>query len=169
MRYFYKALALLLIFFLQSSLCGFIRIIGIAPNILLCAVLAGALTAADPVEAAVYGLGAGTLYDILWGRVFGVNAILMMYTCFAVFYIAAFIYRKTVVSGVVITFFAALVYELVFYAISFLIWGETNVIYFIFRLIIPGAAYTACFQFLLYPIMKKFEGKALRRPIINEI
>ncbi len=169
MRYFYKAVALLFMFFLQSSLCGFIRIIGIAPNILLCAVIAGALTSAGPIEAAVYGLGAGALFDVLWGRVFGVNAILMMYTCFAVYYIAAFIYRKTVISGVVITFLATLMYELIFYAISFLIWGETNVVYFIFRVIIPGAAYTACFQFLLYPIMKKFEGKAFRRPIKNEV
>lgn len=169
MRNLYRAIVLLVIFLLQSSLCGFVRILGIAPNFLLCAVIAAALTSAGPVEAAVFGLVAGTVYDVLWGRVFGVHAMLMMYTCLAVFYIAAYIYRKTVISGVVITFCATFLYELIFYAISFLIWGETHIIYFIFRIIIPGAAYTACVQFIVYPIMQKFEGKTLRRPIKNEV
>jgi rod shape-determining protein MreD len=169
MRNLYKALLLFIIFLIQPPLSDFIRILGIAPNLLLCAAIAAALTAPGPCEAALFGLGAGALYDIMWGRVFGVNALFMMYICIAVFYTAAYIYRKTVISCVVITFCGALLFELVFYAVSFFIWGSHNIQYFILRVIIPAAAYTAFFQLIIYPITPKVKEKNPRRIISNEV
>ena len=162
MRHVYKTLVLLLAFIIDSTLGSYIGILDISPSFLLAVVIAMAM-AGEIVEAGVYGLAAGVLLDLFWGRTFGLYAILFMYAALGARAFLELIYKNTPVITAGITFAASLVCELVFCVLHFTIWGEGNFLYDLFRVIIPTAAYTAIIQMLLfYPVTKLAKPKTER-------
>lgn len=163
MQHILKGIIILLALVLQSTLCRFIEIFGVAPNIVFAAVAAISLCTKKGPEAGAYGLFAGVLWDLLWGRVFGVHALLMMYSALAIYFLSGFLYKKNLLTAVLFTLGASIVYEAVFYIVTFSIWGNADFSYAVFRIIIPSAAYTAAFQILVYPLIKRVSAIQLGR------
>ena len=162
MRHVYKALVLLLAFLVDSTLGSYIGILDISPSFLLVAVIAMAM-AGEFAEAGIYGLAAGVLLDLFWGRTFGFHALLYMYAALLARAFLELVYKNTPVITAGITFAASLLCELIFCIFNFTIWGQGNFLYDLFRVIIPTAAYTAIIQMLLfYPITKIAKPKAER-------
>lgn len=157
MRHFLKALILCICLILQSTIFQFLGIRGIVPNLLLAGVISVAMTAGSDLEALGYGLGAGVVYDLLWGRVFGINALLMMYIAVGAYYAAGYVYRKNITVGAAFAFLASLIYDILFYVLSFTIFGNGKFLFVMFRIIIPAAAYTAVLQVIIYPVIGKVQ------------
>lgn len=162
MRHVYKSLVLILAFIIDSTLGSYIGILDISPSFLIAVVIAMAM-AGEMAEAGIYGLGAGVLLDLFWGRTFGFYALLYMYAALLARAFLELVYKNTPAITAGITFAASFICELIFCVFNFTIWGEGNFLYDIFRVIIPTAAYTAIIQMLLfYPVTKLAKPKAER-------
>jgi len=162
MRHIWKSVVLLLALLIDSTLGSHIGILDISPSFLLVTVIAMAM-AGELAEAGIYGLAAGVLWDILWGRTFGFHALLYMYVALGARAFLELVYKNTPVITAGITFVASLLCELVLCFFSFTIWGRGNFLYNLFRIIIPTAAYTAIVQMLLYyPITRLSRPKEER-------
>ncbi len=162
MRHFRKILVLLVALLIDSAWGSYIGILDISPSFLLVAVIAMAM-AGEFSEAGIYGLAAGVLWDLLWGRTFGFHALLYMYAALGARAFLELVYKNTPVITAGITFAASLICETVICIFSFTIWGRSNFLYDLFRVIIPTAAYTAIVQMLLfYPITRLSRPKAER-------
>lgn len=159
MKHVKKAIIIFLALILQNTLGGQFEVLGIKPSLFIVATVTVSLSCENPWESLIYGLAAGVLFDILWGRVFGVMTILLMYTAVAVYYVEEFLYKKTVVEAVTITLLGTIIIETVFYGANFALFGEGDFIYVILRIIIPGAAYNAIVQAILFGSITKFLGK----------
>ncbi len=154
MRHVWKSLVLLLALIIDSTLGSYIGILDISPSFLLVAVIAMAMAGELP-EAGIYGLAAGMLWDLLWGRTFGFYALLYMYAALGARAFLELMYKNTPVITAGITFAASFLCETVLCLFGFAIWGQGNFLYDLFRVIIPTAAYTAIVQMIFfYPITK---------------
>lgn len=133
----------------------FLGIMGVVPNILLAAAVSVALCSGSGKQALIYGLAAGAIYDIAWGRIFGLHALLFMYIAVAVYYAAGYVYKKNITVCVLFAFLASLLHDIIFFAVSFLLFGKGQFLYVLFRIIIPAAAYTAFIQIFVYMLVRK--------------
>lgn len=149
MRHVLKSALILLAFVIQCTWVQYINILGVTPNIVLALVIAMGLIS-EPVESGAYGFAAGVLWDLMWGRVFGVNALLFMYIALLVRMLMEFMYKKGIFVAVSLTFISCILYEVLFFLLSFVIWGERGFLYVFLRIIIPSAAYTGMVQILIF-------------------
>ncbi|MBE7062561.1 MAG: rod shape-determining protein MreD [Ruminococcaceae bacterium] len=162
MRHIWKTLVLLLALVIDSALGSYIGILDISPSFLLVTVIAMAM-AGEFAEAGIYGLAAGVLWDLLWGRTFGFYSLLYLYAALGARAFLEMVYKNTPVITAGITFAASLLCEAVLCLVNFTIWGQGNFWYDLFRYIIPTAAYTAIVQMLLFfPITRLSRPKEER-------
>ncbi len=162
MRHVRKVLVLILAFILDSTLGTYIGIWNISPSLLLVTVIAMAV-AGEMAEAGVYGLFAGALWDLFWGRTFGFYALIYMFTAILACAFLELIYKNTPLITAGITLVASLLCEALLCFFTFTIWGEGNFMYALFRSMIPTAVYTAVCQLLFYhPIVKLSRPKKER-------
>ena len=106
MRNLIKILILIFAAMLQRTVCPYIGIIDIVPDIVTALAAAYALSSKSLREAGVYGFAAGALEDIMWGRIFGERALLFMYIALIVFYTSEYMYKKTLTVAAFFTFAA---------------------------------------------------------------
>ena len=154
MRHVRKVLVLLVAFLIDTTLGTYIGIFDISPSFLLVTIIAMAM-AGEMMEAGIYGLLGGVLWDLFWGRTFGFHALIYMYTAIAARGFLELVYKNKPLITAGITFAASLVCEIFLCLFSFTIWGEGNFVYNLFRVMLPTALYTALLQLLLFrPITK---------------
>lgn len=146
-----KFVLIFLAFIIQGTWVQYIGILGVTPNAVLALIIALALVS-EPFEAGAYGFAAGALWDLMWGRVFGIHTLLFLYVALLARAFIELMYKKGLSVVIVITFLAAIFYETVFFFLSFFIWGETGFLYVMLRIIIPSAAYTGVAQILIYSV-----------------
>lgn len=162
MRHIWKSLVILLALIVDSTLGSQIGIFDISPSFLLVVLIAMAM-AGELAEAGVYGLVAGVLWDLLWGRTFGFHALLYMFVSLGARGFLELVYKNTPKITAGITFVASLLCELVICFFSFTIWGRGDFWYALLRMMIPTAAYTAVVQMILYhPITRLSRPKEER-------
>lgn len=133
----------------------FLGIMGVVPNILLAAAASVVLCSNSPMQALIYGLASGVIYDLAWGRVFGIHALIFMYIAVSLYFAADYVYKKNITVCVLFAFLASLLHDIIFFAVSFLLFGKGNFLYVLFRIMIPAAAYTAFIQIFVYMLVKK--------------
>ncbi len=162
MRHVFKVLVLLAAFVLDSTLGTYMEILHISPRFLLVAVIAMAM-AGEFVEAGIYGLLAGALWDIFWGRTFGFHALLYLYVALGARAFLELVYKKSPLLTAGITFAASLLCEVVLCVFGSTIWGEGSFLFSLFRIILPTAAYAAVLQLILFrPITRLSRPKEER-------
>ena len=163
MRHIFKILALLAAFIIDSTWGSFLGIWEISPSFLLAAVIAMAM-AGEMAEAGVYGLGAGVLWDLTWGRTFGFYTLLYLFIALLSRAFLEMIYKNSTLITAGVTFVASLVCEMVLCLVGSMIWGEGNFGFQLFRIMIPTAVYTALIQMLIFrPITRISRPKEERR------
>lgn len=154
MRYTVKAIFLILMFIIQSTLAQHMSIFGVTPNLLLAAVVAVALSS-EPAEAACLACGTGVVFDLMFGRVFGMSTLLFTYIALLSRAMLELMYEKTLISTMFITFLAMILYQCINLFLGFVIWGEGDFVFLFFRMILPCAAYTALMQIIIYFVNEK--------------
>ena len=155
MRHLKKSLILLFAFILQNAFGGYIEILGIKPSILTVVVIIFSLGGDNEWESLIYGVSAGVIYDVIWGRVFGLMTVMLTVLAVAVYYIGEFLYKKTATEAAVVTFFGTIVVEALCYGANFTLFGEGSFFYVLLRIIIPTGAYNAIISAICYHLLSK--------------
>jgi len=166
MRPFVVGLLLLLNMILQSTLFQHAAILNVLPNTALLIVVSYAILRGD-VEGALVGFFAGLLQDIFFGRYIGFHAacgVIVGYVCGKPF---KDFFRENYLLPLPLAAVSILATELVFYVFHFLLQGQTNVWYYVHKIILPETVYTLLLAIpvyrLVYGINGRLEAFAKRR------
>lgn len=155
MKVVHYGIWLFLLCVFQPTLLKAISIFGIHPNaFLVFIVLVGFLRGRR--EGAVCGLIFGFVYDLLIGRLIGLNAILFMYTGFLAGLLGENYFRESnvlVIMGTVVL--ATVLTGSVYYLAYLMIWGDIQLGYTMIRTILPECAYNAALTCVLFFCARK--------------
>ena len=153
MRVLFYVLWAILLAILQPTMVRGIEVWGIAPNLFLCfVVIIGFFR--GKAEAAVCGAVFGLIYDLLVGRMIGVNALIYLYLGLGAGILGTQFFsgekRLVICLGSMVgTLLAGLVYELALKAVG----ADIGLLTAMFRISLPEAVYNGVVAFLLsYPV-----------------
>ena len=153
MQILFYLIWLMLLTVLQSTVARGIDIWGIAPNLFLSfVVLAG--FSRGRMEGAICGAVFGLVYDILIGRMIGVNSLCYLYLGFAAGVLSErFFSGQKRVAAVLASVVGTILSALVYYFARLAVHGDIGFLMAIFRIGIPEAIYNGCICFLLsFPV-----------------
>ncbi|WHH61052.1 rod shape-determining protein MreD [Petroclostridium sp. X23] len=149
MRVFIIAVILIVAFVLQSTILQYFEVWMIKPNLIVMITVYFALTRGS-VEGGIVGLSGGILADILVGRVFGLYALIGMYTGVLAGNFNKRFFKENYLVALLFTFLFSFLYEFAFYILNYFIWGETRILYALQYIIIPEALYNCVIAIPVY-------------------
>ncbi len=150
-------LCIFLVLIVQTTVLSYVKIFGIIPNLLLIFTVCFCLVTPD-FRCLVYAIISGILLDITGGRMIGINTLLCTYVAFSCLFIRDKLYNNNEIIAAIFTLVISFAYGLLCYTINFLLWGELNIFYAVFRIIVPEAVYNAVLALFIYPIVKLIEN-----------
>lgn len=153
---------ILLNFILQSTIFGQAQIFGVLPNTALIIVVLYAMLR-DDVEGAIAGFGAGFLYDVFFGQILGVSALLMMLTGFLCGKPFRDFFKENYIAPVILVGVASVAYETMFYVFNFLLMGRTNFLRYFGQIVLPTAAYNLILCVFIYRMLYGINRRLERR------
>ncbi|MBP7176200.1 MAG: rod shape-determining protein MreD [Thermoclostridium sp.] len=157
-----RVLALSALFYgfclVQSTLAGYVEILGIRPNLLIVAAISIALCRKD-MESAFMGLLFGFGLDILIGHALGWYAILLFLACFGIGMVNPKLYKENVVILVFFVFFSTAAVELMYYFVNYFLRGYQDMVFVLTTLILPESLYNAVLAVPVYPLIARIYKK----------
>jgi rod shape-determining protein MreD len=156
------AALILLNYILQTTVLGYIEIIGVKPNTSLILIIAYAMTRGD-VEGAVVGLFTGLVQDLFFSDALGHYALLGALLGFLCGKPFKDFYREHPLLPILLTGVGVLAYEFVFYVSAFLLEGKVDLPYYFSRTILPETVYTLIFAIPVYQIIYRANAFLERR------
>jgi len=166
MRIFIFTILVLLNFIISTTWLQSIAILGIIPNTTLIIVVCYALLRGD-VEGAIIGFCAGLVYDLMFGQVVGVSAVLLMLTGFAAGKPFRDFFKDNYLAPLLLIAAASIIYETAFYIANFLLFGRTDFFRYFGIIILPTAAYNLVvgifFYRAIYGINNLLEKREIRK------
>lgn len=160
-------LLVVVLFFVQTTFNKTISIGGIAPNLLLVLVCCTGFIRGKK-EGMYIGLFAGLLLDVFYGYagVIGMTGLLFMYLGYVNGFFNEVFYTDDICLPIFVTMICNLVYNFIYYCITFLLRGELDLTGYFRTIMFPEMIYTGCiavFAFRLLKIinakLKKFESR----------
>ena len=146
----------LVVAFLQSTICEYIEFLSIRPNLFIVMLVIVALLR-NPVESAVMGVLLGLSFDILMGKSLGWYGLLFFFFFFPISSVNEKIYREKFLVLFAFTFLSTLIIELMFYLIIFLFKDYGNLPYVFSRIVLPESIYNSILVLPLFgPISKAY-------------
>ena len=152
MRIFITALLVFLNFILQTTLFRFFAIRGVFPNTALIIVTSYALLRGSK-EGALVGVFSGLLMDVFFSTTIGFYSALYFAAGVAFGRIQRNFYRENYLLPIIFCTFSACLFEAVLYTTGFVFRGEGNLLYFLFRVLLPEIVYTAILTIPIYRIL----------------
>lgn len=150
MRIAILALITIINLILQSTLSLYLDSVYMLPNSMIVLVISYAIVRND-VEGAIFGFANGILFDIMFGRIIGMYALVALTTGF----IAAKPFKEFSPNNFVISsamiFAMTIFYELMFYVLAFLFQGRTDILFYLRRIILPEAILNVIISIVIYP------------------
>ncbi len=140
---------------IQSTFCLYFSGLFIIPNSMLVLVISYSIVRND-AEGAIFGFANGLLFDILFGRIIGFYALIGLVTGF----VAAKPFREFSPNNFIIPsitiFVMTIFYEFLFFILAFLFKGRTDLVYYLFHIIIPEAVVNVIIAIAIYPAVFYF-------------
>ncbi len=137
---------------IQSTFCVYFDKLFILPNTMLILVISYSVARND-IEGALFGFFNGLLFDIFFGRVIGLYALVGLVTGF----ISAKPFRELSPSNFlmpnIMIFTMTIFYELFFYVLGFLFMGRTDLPYYFIHIILPEAIFNVILGVFIYPMV----------------
>jgi len=152
MRIFVFTLIVLLNFIISTTWLQSIAILGVIPNTALIIVVCYALLRGD-VEGAILGFGTGLVYDLMFGQVVGISAVLLMLTGFAAGKPFRDFFKDNYLAPLLLIAAATIAFETAFYITNFLLFGRTDFFRYFGIIILPTAAYNLVAGIFIYRII----------------
>ncbi|MCL2753828.1 MAG: rod shape-determining protein MreD [Defluviitaleaceae bacterium] len=166
MRIFIFALIVLLNFIISTTWLQSIAVLGVVPNTTLIIVVCYALLRGD-LEGAIIGFCAGLVYDLMFGQVVGISAVLLMLTGFFAGKPFRDFFKDNYLAPLLLIAAASIAYETAFYITNFLLFGRTDFFRYFGIIILPTAAYNLVvgifFYRAIYGINSLLEKKETRK------
>lgn len=153
MRYVTVGVVFFICAIIQTNIIGYIDVLNIKPNLFIVLIASFALLN-GAFEGAVIGLIAGFIQDIILGNSVGGYTLLGMYLGIAVGALNKRFVKDNLFVAIPFVFLATIVYEAVFYFFATFLFGQTDIIYAISKIIFPEALYNAIAAILFFPIVK---------------
>ena len=138
MRIIITTLIVVLNFILQTTLFPYLAIQGVFPNTALIIVTSYSLLRGSK-EGALVGAGTGFLMDVFFHTYIG-------------FYTALYLLIGLILP-IIFCAIATIFYQAVLYVSSFVFQGEGNILYFLFRVLLPELVYMTIVTVPLYRVL----------------
>ena len=161
MRYLIYALIFLINTCIGATFLQGIEIFGILPNITVLIVVSVSFLRGRG-DGAVAGAMGGVFYDIFFGASFGYHGVLLMLTGFVCGAFHESLNRESFFMPVILGGVASLFYNLLIYVSGYLFAGDFGFVYYLSRLMLPEAGYSAVRAFPVYLIMYMINGRIER-------
>ena len=104
-------------------------------------------------EGAIVGFFSGLPIDIFFGTSFGYYTLLFLLAGLLIGRSQKDFYRENYLLPIIICSLAAIVYESIIFVTGFFLQGNTTVLYFLVRLALPEAVYTAVVTIPIYRLL----------------
>lgn len=152
MRIIITALIVFLNFILQTTLFPLLAIQGILPNTALIIVTSYALLRGSK-EGALVGISTGFLMDVFFSTMIGFYSLLYLAVGFLFGRSQRNFFRENYILPVIFCTISTILFQAVLYITGFLFRGEGNILYFLFKILLPELVYTAVVTVPLYRIL----------------
>jgi rod shape-determining protein MreD len=143
---------------LQTSVWGWLAILGTTPDTALIFIVSYGILRGD-MEGALFGLACGLVHDILGGGPVGLYAMLGFLTG----YVCGKPFKDFFHDNYFLPFFvvvaAAIGYQFLFYFAAILFTGNVDFMYYVGTIILPKTIYTASLSIPLYSLMYFINGR----------
>ncbi len=150
MNYKYGFLMFLVAFLLQFTIMDHLAIVGVMPNLLLILVIVLSFLFNENY-APTYGIIFGTMQDICFSPMIGINALSYFLVYLFIMQIKRFIYRDNVLATLFLVAAATAIHSAVFWSITQAFGGNLNIMYMLIRL--PG---TIVYNFIPAALFQSF-------------
>ena len=167
-RFLALSFTLILNLILQSTVLGYIEIIGIKPNTAILIVVSYAILRGD-MEGAAAGFTAGLLQDCFFGEIIGMNALFYMlvgYMCGKPF---KDFFHENIFFPLLLGFISILSYGFITYFTNFLLRGKLDFFYYFSRIILPETVYTVALTAPVYRMVYALNGRLEKRERVRRM
>jgi rod shape-determining protein MreD len=135
-----------------------LAIFDITPNTAVVLIVCLAFLRND-VEGALIGLFAGLLWDIFYGKFIGFNALMYAVIGFLCGKPFKDYFRENYIFPITLTAASVFGYETVVYVTHFMLFGKTDTITYMYKIILPSTIYAVLTVFPLYWLVYKLNEK----------
>lgn len=156
------SLTIIILSSLQVSMCDYLAIFGIVPNIVIPFVVSVAVVEGS-VVGGVVGLFSGIFIDALSRGTVIANSITYMYLAILCGIISTTYLRRNVGVALIVTFTGTIICEEFIHFLHFAIWGSSEMFSALLNPILPVAVYTTILAVPIYYFTKKIILKNNRR------
>ena len=149
-------------FILQTTVFGYIEIIGIKPNTAVLMVVSYAILRGD-VEGAIVGFFSGLLQDWFFGNIIGMYALMHMligYVCGKPF---KDFFHTNIFSPMLLGSASIFIYGIVFYVFNFMFRGRLDFFYYFSRIIVPETMYTIAVIVPIYRLVYAIDNRLAKK------
>lgn len=148
-RAIFYAVLILAAFMMQNNLFAASALIDTVPNILLIITFAFGFIRGK-LDGMLIGFFCGLLSDLFFGTRIGYYALIYLLIGYGNGLLGQVFYTEFVNMPVILCVFSEIVYSLYVYVFSFLLKGQTNVLFYLRRVVLPELAYTVLMTLILY-------------------
>lgn len=152
MRIFVMSLIAIINLIIQSTFNIYFSPFFILPNTMIVIVISYAISRND-IEGAIYGFLNGLLYDIMFGRIIGLYALIGLLVGF----ISAKPFRELSPSNLLLStsviFAMSIVYNFLFYIFAYLFRGRVDIAEYFLDIILPEAILNGIIAIMIYPLI----------------
>lgn len=141
---------LVIVHILEATLFQYIRIGGIAPNVIISIIVSFALLRGSK-EGLLLGIGAGLLYDLSFGINIGFSVIVYSIIGAGCGYFNKNFYRENFIIPFICVIVSVLFYNGV-YVLYFVLKQSVSIIYCIKSIVIPETIYTVTVSLIIYQL-----------------
>ena len=156
MRAVIYTISVILLTALQTTLINCLQIFGVKPNLLLVFVVCVALLGGS-IEGGMVGLLCGVIADVVGHGAFGINSLAYLYVGVVVGYLCINFFRGGAIVAIGFVFGTSIVCGLLYYAFTYLMWGDTNLFLVLLRRIIPETIYNTAITLPIYFLFKRID------------
>ena len=142
---------IVLCFLLQSSIFSYFELAGVVPDIALIFIVTVAYRKGQ-IPAMVVGLTFGLLYDVCFGDVIGICALLYLVIGFLAGFSNKIYDKRDLVIPLLSIAVGEFLYSFFYYVFEFLLRNRTTLGYYMSNVILPRVIYTVLVAVILYPL-----------------
>ena len=158
MRAACMAALILLNYVLQSTVLIRFSILGVSPDTAIIFIVSYGILRGD-VEGAIFGFFTGLTHDLFGAHFVGLYAMLGMLAGFAAGKPFKDYFKDNYFLPFMIVIIATVSYHILFFFISFLLWGRLDFWFFFSSIVFPKTIYTASMAIPLYSLMYAINNK----------
>lgn len=142
---------IVLCFLLQSSVFSYFELAGVVPDIALIFIVAVAYKNGQ-IPAMTVGMLLGLLYDVCFGDVIGISALLYLVIGFLAGFSHKIYDKRDLVIPLVTIAVGEFLYSFFYYVFEFLLRNRTALGYYMPNVILPRIVYTVAVAVIIYPL-----------------